>query len=294
MSNGLENININRIKYALSRFTGNVLTSLLTGAVITALVQSSTVVTVITVGLVNTGLLSLTQGIGIVYGTNIGTTITAQFMSFRVGSYAIILIGLGFIVRIFGKRHTIKNLGRAIIGFGFMLLGMNILNWSIPYIEQSAFTKNIFIKYGKNPYLALIIGMIATMIVHSSSATVGLTIVLFNGNLISFSAALGLILGDNIGTCFTAQLASIGTSISARRTAWAHTIYNVIGSIIALIFLTPFSLLIKNITIFLGQDQLKFVANAHTIFNILSAVLFLPFTSQFKVFIQWIIPNGKK
>ncbi len=291
MSDGLEKINVNRIKYALSRFTGNVFTSLVTGTIITALVQSSTAVTIITVGLVNTGLLQFTQAIGIIYGANIGTTITAQFMSFKLVDFAPLFILIGFIIRIFAKRYSIKNIGRATIGFGLMLMGISILGWSVPYIEKSVIVKNIFIKYGKNPYLGMIIGMIATMLVHSSSATVGLTIVLFNGGLINLDAALGLILGDNIGTCFTAQIASIGATISARRTAWAHTLYNVIGSLLVLAILAPFSLCVKKITSLLGQDKSKLVANAHTIFNVLSAVAFLPFTRYYEKFIKWIIPD---
>lgn len=292
MSNGLEKINVNRIKYALSRFTGNVFTSLVTGTIITALVQSSTAVTIITVGLVNTGLLQLTQALGIIYGANIGTTVTAQFMSFKLTNYAPLLILIGFIIKILSKRYSIKNMGKAVIGFGFMLMGMNILSWSIPYIEKSSFVKNIFIKYGENPYLGMVIGMVATMLVHSSSATVGLTIVLFNGGLINFNAALGLILGDNIGTCFTTQIASIGTTISAKRTAWAHTLYNIIGSLLVLAILAPFSLCVKEFTSLLGQDKSRLVSNAHTIFNILSALAFLPFTRYYEKFIKWIIPDS--
>ncbi|HHY22888.1 MAG TPA: Na/Pi cotransporter family protein [Clostridiaceae bacterium] len=291
MSDGLEKINVNRIRYALSRFTGNIFTSLVTGTIITALVQSSTAVTIITVSLVNTGLLQLTQAIGIIYGANIGTTITAQFMSFELTDFAPLFIFTGFIIRIFAKRYSIKNIGRAVIGFGLMLMGINILSWSIPYIEKSSFVKNIFIKYGENPYLGMVIGMIATMLVHSSSATVGLTIVLFNGGLINFYAALGLILGDNIGTCFTTQIASIGTIITARRTGWAHTLYNVIGSLLVLAILGPFSFCVKKFTFLLGQDKSRLVANAHTIFNISSAVAFLPFTRYYEKFIKWIIPD---
>lgn len=291
MSDGLEKINVNRIKYVLSRFTGNVFTSLVTGAIITALLQSSTAVTIITVGLVNSGLIQLTQAIGIIYGANIGTTITAQFMSFKLTNCAPLLILAGFAIRMLAKRYSIKNIGRAVIGFGFMLMGMNILSWSIPYIEKSSFVKNVFIKYGENPYLGMIIGMVATILVHSSSATVGLTIVLFNGGLINFNAALGLILGDNIGTCFTAQIASIGTNISARRAAWAHTLYNMIGSLLVLAIITPFSLCVKKFTSLLGQDKSRLVANAHTIFNLLSAIVFLPFTSYYEKFITWIISD---
>jgi len=144
-------------------------------------------------------------------------------------------------------------------------------------------------KYGKNPYLGMVIGMVATMLVHSSSATIGFTIVLFNSGFISFDAAIGFILGDNIGTCFTTLLVGIGATISAKRTAWAHTLYNIIGSLIALTLLAPFAFLVKSFTSMLGQDSLRLVANAHTLFNILSAIVFLPFTKYYVKFIEWIV-----
>ncbi|NSW89584.1 MAG: Na/Pi cotransporter family protein [Firmicutes bacterium] len=290
MSGSLEKINMHRIRRVLSRFTASVFTSLIAGTVITALTQSSTAVTLITVGMVSSGMLSLTQAVGIIYGANIGTTITAQFMSFKLTDFAPLFIIAGLVIKILGKKYSVKNIGNAAVGFGIMLMGINILGWSIPYIEKSNFIKNTFIKYGNNPYLGLIIGMIATMLVHSSSATVGLTIVLFNGGLISFDAALGLILGDNIGTCFMAQISTIGATVPARRTAWAHTLYNIIGSLLALVLLSQFSHCVKSFTFMLGQDKSRLVANAHTVFNLLSAAIFLPFTRYYVKFIEWLIP----
>lgn len=289
LGDSLEKINLRRIKSILTRFTNNTISSCMAGTLITAVVQSSTAVTIITIGLVNTGVLKFSQAMGIIYGANIGTTITALFMSINITSYFFVFIILGSIIGLTSKRQSIKNVGRAIAGFGIMLFGIRILNWSIPYMQESQFVRDLFMNYGRNPYLGMVIGTIATALVHSSSATVGITIVLFNSGLISFDAAIGLILGDNIGTCFTSLLASIGSSISAKRTAWAHTLYNVIGSLLVLLFLTPFALLVKNFTLTLGQDSTKFVANAHTIFNILSAVIFLPVTKYYIKFIEWII-----
>ncbi|HOJ10105.1 MAG TPA: Na/Pi cotransporter family protein [Clostridiales bacterium] len=291
ISDGLEKINLHRIRHVLTRFTKNVPMAFLTGTIITALVQSSTAVTVITVGLVNTGIIGFSQAIGIIYGANVGTTITAQFMSFKITDFAPAFISLGLAIKLLGKKYSVRNVGRATIGFGLMLLGINILGWSMPYMEKSEFVRDIFLKYGKNPYLGIIVGMLATMIVHSSSATVGFTIVLFNSGFISFDAALGLVLGDNIGTCFTTVLASIDTTISAKRTAWAHVLYNIIGSLTALALLSPFSELVKKFTVMIGQDMSRLVANAHTLFNILSALLFLPFTRYYERFVVWIIGN---
>ena len=293
MSTGLENANIERMKKSLSALTGNVCKAFVTGAVVTALVQSSTAITVIAVGLVNSGLVRLPQAVGIIYGANIGTTITAQLMSFKITHMAYIILAIGLIMKVLLRKKSSRCFGSAVLGLGLMFVGLNILNSGVPYIKESQAAYDIFRTYGRNPAIGLALGMITTMLVHSSSATVGLTIVLFNANLISFDAALGLTFGDNIGTCITAQMASIGTGINAKRTAWAHTLYNVFGVIIALILFVPFSKLVYNITIFLGHDKTRLVANAHTIFNILSALVFLPFTNYYVMFVQWLIKDKR-
>jgi phosphate:Na+ symporter len=291
ITSGLEKANTHLLRKILTKYTGNLVSSVIIGTLITALVQSSAAVTVITVGLVNSGLMELSQAIGIIYGANIGTTITAQLMSINLPKYAIPIIVIGLLIRILARKKNIKNIGVAITGLGFLFLGINILHSGVPMLRESPLAYKIFSKYGKNPYIGLVIGLIATMLVQSSSATVGLTIVLFNTGLISLEGALGLTLGDNIGTCISAQLASLGANLPARRTAWAHTIYNVIGTLIALLFLPLFTQLVRYITILIGQDKTRMVANAHTIFNILSALAFLPFTKHFVRFIEWFVPD---
>ena len=293
MSNGLEKANAKLMKKLVTTFTKNVPAAVITGTLITAIVQSSTAVTVITVGFVNSGLMRLTQAVGIIYGANIGTTITAQLMSFKIANiaWAALVIGIG--LNILSKKRSIKNVSLIVMGFGFMFTGLNILNSGVPYIKQSQTAYELFKTYGQNPYIGLLTGMIATMLVHSSSATVGLTIVLFNSGLINLEAAIGLTLGDNIGTCITAQLASLGTNISARRTAWAHTLYNVIGVVIAVLLLSPLTRLIQHVTFALGQDKTRLIANTHTIFNVLSAMVFLPVTKYYVNFIEWVVPDRK-
>jgi len=288
MSSNLEKLNLSRIRRALSRFTANVFTSLITGTVITAITQSSTAVTLITVSLVNSGVLNLYQAVGIIYGANIGTTVTAQFISFNIAGLAPYLLVCGLGIKFFTKKRSLKLVGMAITGFGLMVSGIKILGWSIPYIEKSSFIKDILTRFSSNPWLGLIAGTFATMLVQSSSATVGLTIVLFNGGLIDLNSAISLILGDNIGTCFTAQLASIRASLPAKQAALAHTLYNIIGSIIILLFLSRFSSLVIALTNILGQEKSRLVANAHTLFNIISAVVFLPFTRYYVKFIEWL------
>jgi len=293
LSKGLENMNIHVIRRTITRFSDKLFKSFIAGTIITALVQSSAAVTAITVGLVNSGLIQLSQAVGIIYGANIGTTVTAQLISFKLTNLAFPILVIGLITRFIPRKKTIKNFGMVISGLGFMFTGINILNSGVTYIRQSEFVYKLFKNYGNNPLLGLVIGTITTMIIQSSTATVGLTIVLFNSHMISLNGALGLILGDNIGTCITAQLASIGTGIQARRTAWSHTLYNIIGVFLAMLLLNPFAKLTEIITGILGQDHTRLIANAHTVFNLLSALVFLPITKYYVKFIEWIVPDRR-
>lgn len=294
MSSGLEKASPRLLKSLLTKFTYNVPIAFITGTLLTALVQSSAAVTIITVGFVNSGMIKLSQAVGIIYGANIGTTITAQLMSVKAMSLALPAIASGILLRLLAKHPSVKNTGKALCGLGFMFLGMNVMQWGVPYITHNPMAYKLLTEYGSNPMVGLLIGLLATMLVQSSTATVGITIVLFNAGLIRLEGAIGLMLGDNIGTCITAQLASMGTCLAARRTAWAHSLYNVIGVILAMMLLNPFIKLVQGITLVLGQDSTRLIANAHTVFNLLSAVVFLPFTAQYVRFIEWFIPDRKK
>lgn len=172
-----------------------------------------------------------------------------------------------------------------------MFSGFDILDLSVSCMKESAIFHEIFQRYGQNCLVGIFIGVVSTMLVHSSSATVAITIALFNSNLISFESALGLMFGDNIGTCITAQIASLKMSVHGKRTAWAHTMYNIIGVLVALVFFIPFVKMVQGITYYIGQDKSKLIANAHTIFNIFSAILFIPVTKYYVKFIEWLIPD---
>ncbi|WP_010251366.1 Na/Pi cotransporter family protein [Acetivibrio cellulolyticus] len=289
MSSGLEKANTDRMKKCLQTFAGKTSTAFITGTLVTALVQSSTAIIVITVGLVNSGLMKLPQAVGIILGANLGTTLTAQLMSFKITNSAYFFVAIGLLLKFFAKRNSVKCLGTAVAGLGLMFTGLGILSFGAPYIKESQAAHYIFMKYGNNPLIGLLIGLITTMLVQSSSATVGLTIVLFNAGLISFDAALGLTFGDNIGTSITTQIASLGTNLSAKRTAWAHTLYNIVGVLLAMLFFSPFSKSVQLITHIAGQGDNRLIANAHTIFNLVSACLFLPLTSYYVKFIEWVV-----
>ena len=294
MGDSLERVSGPVMKKVLSALTGRGWKATVAGGVLTALVQSSTAITVLAVGFVNAGLINLKNAVGIIYGANIGTTITAQFMAqyytFKLTDIALLVVGLGFAVQFLAKRRRAKDIGSALMGFGLMFLGLKILNEGVPFIKDNASVRYFFERYANQPFIAVILGMLATMLVHSSSATIGISMVLAQAGLIDLNGAIGLMLGDNIGTCITAQMASIGANISARRTAWAHTIYNVIGVLLAMAIFAIFRGLIQMTSTDIGQQ----IANSHTIFNVLSAVVFLPFTGLYVRFLEWIVPDRGK
>jgi len=294
MGEGLEKASGDMMKKILTVLTGRVWSAFLVGTFVTALVQSSTAVTVLTVGFVNAGLMKLPQAVGIIYGANIGTTITAQLMAFsfrfKLTDIALPVIGLGFAIAYFGRKKM-KYIGNAIMGFGMMFLGLKILNSGVPLMQQSPLLREFFEKYASNPILGIVLGAVATAMVHSSTATVGLVMILGQAGLLDLRSAVCLMLGDNIGTCITAQVASLSGNISARRTAWAHTLYNVIGVILAAIMLPLF---LKSIVAFTdsfnpGGGLAAQIANSHTLFNVFSAVVFLPFTKQYVRFLEVLI-----
>jgi len=294
MGGGLERASGKLMKKILAVLTKNIFIAFFVGTVITMLVQSSTAITVMTVGFVNAGMMNLTQAVGIIYGTNIGTTITAQLMSLKLTHIALPVVAFGFFVMSFARKESTRNIGQAIMGFGLMFLGLKTLNASLPYIKDSEAARQLFLRYGQSPMLGLLVGMITTMLIHSSSATVALTISLFSADLISFQSAIGLTLGDNIGTCVTAQLASLKANTAARRAAWAHTLYNIIGVLIAVVVLKPFTNVIEWMTYtVLNEPKAFLVANTHTVFNIISALVFLPITKYYVKFLEKIIPDKR-
>ena len=300
MGEGLEKASGEMMKKILTILTGNVFSAFLVGIVLTVLVQSSTAITVLTVGFVNAGLMKLPQAIGIIYGANIGTTITAQLMAFsfkfKLTDIALPVLGLGFAINYFAKNKTLKNFGEAIMGFGMMFLGLKILNGGVPFMQKSETMKFFFETYASIPVVGILLGALATALVHSSSATVGLVMVLAQAGLIDIQTAVCIMLGDNIGTCITAQLASLTANIHARRTAWAHTLYNIFGVVVTWLMLPLFVKAIVFLTsYFQGTTDIGVqIANSHTLFNIFSAIVFLPITKHYVKFLETFIKGKDK
>lgn len=292
MGEGLERASGDTMKKVLTVLTGNVFSAFLVGIFITAIVQSSTAVTVMTVGFVSSGLMNFSQAVGIIYGANIGTTVIAQLMAFsfkfNLTDIALPILGIGFAINHMVKNRNLKYLGQAIMGFGMMFLGLKILNTGIPYMQENASLRYFFTHYASIPVVGILLGMFVTAMVHSSAATIGLVMILSQAGLLDLEAAIFIILGNNIGTCFTAQLASMTGNVDARRTAWAHTLYNVTGVVIALIGLPIFLKVVITGTDYIYADAniSVYVANSHTLFNVINALIFLPLTKYYVLFLN--------
>ena len=234
MSEGLKNIAGEKLKNILHMATKISIIGVLVGAAVTCLIQSSSATTVMVVGFVNAGLLQLKQAICVVMGANIGTTFTAWLVSsmgvFKVTNYALPAVGLGFAIMKLGRTKKTRFFGQTLMGFGFLFIGLSFMKEGFAPLKNSPRMQEIFVSLSDNPILGVLVGVVFTVILQSSSATIAIVQVLAFNGLITIEAAIPIILGDNIGTTITAQLAAIGTNLNARRAAMSHTIFNVIGN----------------------------------------------------------------
>ena len=292
MGNGLQRAAGDRLRVILKALTGKTWMGVLVGALVTAIIQSSSGTTVMLVSFVNAGLMTLTQATGVIMGANIGTTMTAQLIAFRLSDFALPAIGIGAILFMFSKRRTYRYFGQIILGFGILFLGMTVMTEAMrPLRDNPALIEFVTIM-GKHRLLGVLAGIVMTVIVQSSSATVGILMAAASQGLLTFETALPILFGDNIGTCVTAVLASTGTSLSAKRTALVHVLFNVFGTILALIFLPVFSKFVAWITPFGGVSRL--IANAHTSFNLLNTLVWLPMAGLLARMVVRLYPGEEK
>ena len=273
MSEGLHKAFGGRMRKILHSLTGGPKRGVVVGAGITSIIQSSSATTVMVVGFVNAGLMTLVQALGVIFGANIGTTVTGQLIAFRLTDYALPIIGIGMLTIFLAKRKSQKYVGEFLMGFGILFLGLNILTSVVKPLGQYPWFNNAFVTFGKNPFLAILTGMVVTAIFQSSSVTTGMVLGLAMVNLLDLRAAILLVLGCDIGTCVTALLASLGTNISARRAAVGHIMFNIIGVVIFLPFLGFF----QNLVVHTSGDLPRQIANANTLFKIINTLIFLPF-----------------
>jgi phosphate:Na+ symporter len=305
MSEGLKRTAGKRLKNILESMTKKRVVACLVGAGITALIQSSSAATVMVVGFVNAGLLTLKQAISVIIGTNVGTTATAWLVSisgleaFKITSYALPAIGIGFGLQIFGRTRTLKSVGEIILGFGVLFIGISFMKDAFAGLEESQATQRLFMKAANNPPLAILVGMGVTMLIQSSSAAVASVQLLamagaFGSNwTIALNAAIPFILGSNIGTTITAQLAALRTNLNARRAAWAHTMFNVVGALICVWFIGWIGKLVYVIAPWeLGQTTIAAsIAIAHTSIKAFEAVFFLPLTGVLEKVVVKLVPE---
>ncbi len=289
MGDGLQKAAGAKLQKILEAMTGVLAMGILLGAVVTAVLQASGATTVMTVGLVNAGLLTLKQGFGIIMGANIGTTITAQLIAFKLADYVPVLLFVGFLTHLLAKRSRTKYIGQVILGFGILMLGMNMMSQAVmPLRDYQGFVDFIAL-FSKNPLLGIVVGMVMTILVQSSSATIGVLIAMASQGLIPLEGAIPVLLGDNIGTCITAVLASLNANTTAKRVATAHVLFNVIGSIVFVIFMRWFVKLVMLISP--ANDIARQIANAHFSFNIVNTLLFMPFVDPFIKLVERIVPD---
>ncbi len=294
MTEGLQMSAGKRIKDILGAVSSNRVIGFITGAGVTALVQSSSATTVMLIGFVSAGLMTLQQAVGVILGANVGTTVTAQLIAFKLTEMALPAIAVGVALKYFSKQNRYRYLGEVLLGFGLLFFGMTVMKNGLAPIKSDPTFIAFFTKFDPSSVggllLCVFVGAVLTFLVQSSSATVGLTMTLATQGLLTFPAAMALVLGENIGTTITAQLATIGsTNINAHRAANAHTMFNVIGVVIILLIFPYFVEFVVFITKLLGAGPVtqvlngdtvniaRYIANGHTIFNVISAVVFLFF-----------------
>ncbi len=285
MATGMQKAAGDRLRKILEVLTTRPFIGVLTGILITMLIQSSGATTVMVVGFANAGLITLSQAISVIIGANVGTTVTAQIISFRIEDVAYPVIGLGAFIIIFSKRRQNRYLGEAILGMGLLFLGITSMSAGLsPLKELSGF--NAFLgQCSRFPLLGVLGGSLLTAALQSSSAFTGVLIAMSTKGMITLDQAVPLILGSNIGTCVIGFIASTGTNVTARRTAMAHFFFNVIGVVLCLLVLTPFTTLVMAT----ASTVTRQVANAHSIFNIFNSLLFILILPYFTRFISYLV-----
>ena len=299
MGEALKVVAGDKMRQILGKLTTNRVMGLVTGTVVTAIIQSSSVTTVMLVGFVTANLMSLSQAIGVILGADIGTTITAQIVAFPVKKYALLLVATGFLMTLTGKREDIRQYGILVMGLGLIFFGMAVMSGAMkplrsyqPFIDLM---QNV-----SNPLVGILVSTAFTALVQSSSATMGIVIVLASQGLISLEGGIALALGANIGTCATAGLAALGKPREAVRVAVAHVTFKIAGVLLIVWFIPPFADLVRYISPvsedLTGMDRLaadtpRQVANAHTLFNVGIGFLFLPLAGVFARFCEWVVPD---
>jgi phosphate:Na+ symporter len=288
LSTGMEKLAGNRLQEWLDRLTSKPIKGAVFGAVATALIQSSSLLMVTMLGLINANLMTLEQAVGVMMGQEIGTTLTAQIVAFKIGDFCFLFIALGFVLIEFAPRRGWQEYGEIILGFGILFLGMDLMSNALKVLTEVPAVANWLMTMGQNPIAAVLASTFVTAIVQSSSAMTGLVVAMGMSNAITLPGAIALILGANIGTCIDTQfIASLRLARASRRAAVAQTLINVIGVLIFLPFLSPFADLVSRTS----PDLARQIANAHTIFNVTVSVILFPFIKLIARAAEFLVPK---
>lgn len=291
MSNGLEAAAGNKMKQILEKLTSNRLKAVIVGAAITAVIQSSSATTVMVVGFVNSGLMTLNQAVWIIMGANVGTTITGQLIALDIGAIAPLIAFLGVACIMFMKSERARHVAAIFAGLGVLFIGMDMMSASMAPLRESEMFMRFMTNFS-NPLIGILVGAVFTAIIQSSSASVGILQALAATGMIPLSSAVYVLFGQNIGTCITAVLASIGTKTNAKRTTVIHLTFNMIGTTVftILCMITPFVSWMET----LNADPVAQIANTHTVFNIVTTLLLLPFGNLLAQLAIKILPDNDK
>lgn len=288
MGNGLQKAAGENLKSIIGLLTKNRFIAVFVGILVTGIIQSSSATTVMVVGFVNAGMLTLNQAIGIIMGANVGTTVTAQLISFSLEAYAPIAVAIGMILHITGKGQKARDYADILIGFGILFIGMTYMKSALAPLGELEGFRQLLISFGQTPVLGIIVGFLLTLVLQSSSASIGILVALATEGLLPLSSALPILYGDNIGTCTTALLSSIGASKNAQRAAVMHLTFNVIGTLIFVLILNkPVMHIVEVVNPGAVARQ---VANAHSIFNLVNVVIQFPFAPLIVKFAEKVIP----
>lgn len=291
MGDGLQQAAGDKLRYYIDKYTSNPFLGVLIGIVITGLIQSSSGVTAIAVGLVSAGLLGLRQAIGIVMGANIGTTVTSFLIGFKLGDYGLPILFVGAVLFLFVKHRKLNNLGKILFGLGGLFFALHLMGEAMEPLKHITAFRDYMVTLSDSPLQGVFVGTILTVLIQSSSATIGILQSLYAGGLLDLKGALPILFGDNIGTTITAVLAALGSNIAAKRVAGAHVMFNVIGTVICLILLAPFTHLIAWFQGHLGLTKEMTIAFAHGTFNITNTVVQFPFIGVLAYIVTKIIPG---
>ena len=291
MGDALTNFAGPKMRGLVEKYTSNPIKGVLVGIIITGLIQSSSATTVIAISFVRAGIMSLEQAIGVTLGANIGTTVTSILIGFNLGYFSYFIALIGVLIFMFASKRKNKYIGEIFIGFGLLFIGLEMMGGSLEELKNIPGFENIVTSVGRTPILGVLIGAALTALIQSSSAFIGITQSLYASGAISLEVALALMFGANIGTCITAILASLGGSLSAKRTSLFHILFNVSVSVIFLILLSPYEQLVQTIASATNASDLMTIAIGHFTFNFIGMIIFLPLIKVVARILRKIIPG---